>query len=71
MNMTGAGGSCFGDFEGFPCRYQYDGSRDIVDIEDALHGHYVMAYGPRNQRILERNQDEKEVALHLWWNCSG
>ena len=48
------------DFEGFPCRYQYDGSGNIVDIEDALHGHYVMAYGPRNQRILERNQDEKE-----------
>ncbi|MEK7686213.1 MAG: LamG-like jellyroll fold domain-containing protein [Verrucomicrobiota bacterium] len=48
------------DAEGFDWLYTYDGNGNIVDIEDALHGHYVMAYGPRNERMLERNQDNFE-----------
>lgn len=48
------------DPERFEWKYQYDGNGNIVDIEDALHGHYVMEYGKRNQRTLERNQDGKE-----------
>ncbi|MBI5385063.1 MAG: LysM peptidoglycan-binding domain-containing protein [Verrucomicrobia bacterium] len=48
------------DAEGFDWLYTYDGNGNITDIEDALHGHYVMAYGPRNERILERNQDAFE-----------
>ena len=48
------------DAEGFQWLYTYDGVGNIVDIEDALHGHYVMTYGPRNERTLERNQDGKE-----------
>ena len=48
------------DAEGFDWLYAYDGNANIVDIEDALHGHYVMAYGPRNERTLERNQDNFE-----------
>ncbi len=45
------------DAEGFNWLYTYDGNGNIVDIEDALNGHYIMAYGPRNERILEKNQD--------------
>jgi RHS repeat-associated protein len=45
------------DAEGFDWIYTYDGNGNIIDIEDALHGHYVMTYGPRNERTLERNQD--------------
>jgi len=40
--------------------YAYDGNANILDIEDALHGHYVMVYSNRNERILERNQDNFE-----------
>jgi RHS repeat-associated protein len=45
------------DAEGFIWRYAYDGIQNIQDITDALGGHYMMAYGPRNERVLERNQD--------------
>ena len=45
------------DAENFAWRYTYDGNANIIDIEDALHGHYVMSYGPRNERRMERNQD--------------
>lgn len=45
------------DAEGFDWLYTYDGNGNILDIEDALHGHYVMAYGPRNERTFEQNQD--------------
>lgn len=45
------------DTAGFQWNYIYDGVGNIVDIEDALHGHYIMHYGPRNERILEQNQD--------------
>ncbi|MCW5554674.1 MAG: hypothetical protein KIS67_21255 [Verrucomicrobiae bacterium] len=45
------------DPEGFPWRYDYDGNSNITNITDALAGRYVMAYGPRNERTLERNQD--------------
>jgi len=48
------------DAEGFDWLYTYDGNGNITDIEDALHGHYVMEYGPRNERTLERNQDDFE-----------
>jgi RHS repeat-associated protein len=41
-------------------RYDYDGVGNITNITDALDGHYVMTYGPRNERLLERNQDGKE-----------
>lgn len=45
------------DAEGMPWKYAYDGNANIVDITDALDGHYIMAYGPRNERIFEQNQD--------------
>ena len=48
------------DAEGFEWKYDYDGNANITNITDALAGHYVMEYGPRNERILERNQDSKE-----------
>ncbi len=41
----------------FPWLYSYDGVGNITNIEDALHGHYIMAYGSRNERTLEKNQD--------------
>ena len=47
------------DPEGHSWIYQYDGVGNILDIEDAEHGHYVMTYGPRNERLTERNQDLK------------
>jgi RHS repeat-associated protein len=47
------------DPDGFSWIYQYDGVGNILDIEDALHGHYVMTYGPRNERLTEQNQDNK------------
>ncbi len=40
--------------------YDYDAVGNITNITDALNGHYVMEYGPRNERTLERNQDGKE-----------
>ena len=45
------------DPQNFPWLYAYDGVGSITNITDALGGHYVMAYGPRNERILEQNQD--------------
>jgi RHS repeat-associated protein len=48
------------DPEGYEWLYTYDGVGNILDIEDALHGHYVMTYGPRNERLTERNQDLKQ-----------
>lgn len=47
------------DPEGASWIYQYDGVGNILDIEDAEHGHYLMTYGPRNERLTERNQDLK------------
>ena len=47
------------DATGFQWLYTYDGVGDIFEIEDALHGHYVMTYGPRNERLTEKNQDNK------------
>jgi RHS repeat-associated protein len=41
----------------FPWLYAYDGVGNITNIEDALHGHYLMTYGSRNERLTERNQD--------------
>ncbi len=38
-------------------RYDYDGVGNITNITDALSGHYVMTYGPRNERLSEQNQD--------------
>lgn len=40
--------------------YEYDGNGNITNITDALDGHYVMEYGLRNERTLERNQDNFE-----------
>ena len=48
------------DAEGFDWLYDYDGNANITNITDALDGHYVMAYGLRNERTLERNQDNLE-----------
>ena len=48
------------DAEGFDWLYAYDGNGNITNITDALGGHYVMTYGPRNERTLERNQDNFE-----------
>lgn len=45
------------DPQNFPWVYAYDGVGNITNITDALGGHYVMSYGPRNERILEQNQD--------------
>jgi RHS repeat-associated protein len=45
------------DAEGYVWLYTYDGVGNITDIEDALHGRYVMTYGPRNERLMEQNQD--------------
>ncbi len=47
------------DAAGFAWLYTYDANSNILDIEDALHGHYVMSYGPRNERLTETNQDAK------------
>ncbi len=47
------------DATGFVWLYNYDGVGNILDIEDALHGHYLMTYGPRNERLTEKNQDSK------------
>ncbi len=46
------------DPEGFAWIYTYDGAGNITDIEDALHGHYGMTYGPRNERLTESNQEQ-------------
>ncbi|MSU57107.1 MAG: hypothetical protein EXS35_02820 [Pedosphaera sp.] len=48
------------DPENFPWLYAYDGNANITNITDALSGHYVMVYSNRNERILERNQDNFE-----------
>ena len=45
------------DPQNFSWLYAYDGVGNITNITDALGGHYVMAYGPRNERTLEQNQD--------------
>lgn len=47
------------DPEGFIWRYAYDGNANILDITDANGGHYLMTYGPRNERLTEQNQDLK------------
>lgn len=48
------------DAENFRWLYAYDGAGNITNITDALEGHYFMAYGPRNERTLERNQDNQK-----------
>ncbi len=48
------------DAEGFEWLYNYDGVGNITNITDALKGRYVMAYGPRNERLSEKNQDKFE-----------
>ena len=48
------------DPEQFVWRYDYDGNANITNITDALNGHYVMAYGSRNERQSELNQDAKQ-----------
>lgn len=48
------------DAEGFTWQYDYDQALNITNITDALGGHYVMTYGPRNERTMERNQDSNE-----------
>ncbi len=48
------------DPEGYDWLYSYDGVANITNITDALGGHYLMAYGSRNERILEHNQDNFE-----------
>jgi RHS repeat-associated protein len=45
------------DPQTFPWLYAYDGVGNITNIEDAMHGHYVMIYSNRNERIQEQNQD--------------
>lgn len=45
------------DPQNYPWLYAYDGVGNITNITDALGGHYLMAYGPRNERTLEQNQD--------------
>ena len=45
------------DPQNFSWLYAYDGVGNITNITDALGGHYFMAYGPRNERLLEQNQD--------------
>lgn len=48
------------DAENFEWKYDYDGVGNITNITDALSGKYIMSYGPRNERTLERNQDNKQ-----------
>ncbi len=48
------------DPENFQWLYAYDGNANITNITDALTNHYIMTYGPRNERTLERNQDNFE-----------
>lgn len=48
------------DAENFPWLYAYDGNANITNITDALTGHYLMTYGPRNERLTELNQDTKQ-----------
>jgi RHS repeat-associated protein len=45
------------DPQNFSWLYAYDGVGNITNITDALGGHYLMAYGPRNERTMEQNQD--------------
>ena len=47
------------DPEGFVWRYGYDGVGNILRITDALGGNYDMTYGPRNERLTEKNQDSQ------------
>ena len=37
--------------------YTYDTNGNRISITEPLGGHYLMNYGPRNERILEQNQD--------------
>jgi RHS repeat-associated protein len=48
------------DAENFQWLYAYDGNANITNITDALNGHYVMTYGPRNERLAELNQDTNQ-----------
>lgn len=48
------------DAEGFDWLYAYDGNANITNITDALLGHYVMTYGPRNERLSEVNQESNQ-----------
>ncbi len=45
------------DPQNFSWLYAYDGVGNITNITDALGGHYIMSYGPRNERTSEQNQD--------------
>ena len=45
------------DPQNFQWLYAYDGVGNITNITDANLGHYLMTYGPRNERTLEQNQD--------------
>lgn len=45
------------DSENYVWLYDYDGNGNITNVTDALGGHYVMTYGPRNERTMECNQD--------------
>jgi RHS repeat-associated protein len=47
------------DPEKFVWRYFYDGVGNITRITDALGGNYDMTYGPRNERLTEKNQDNQ------------
>ncbi len=51
--------------------YDYDPNGNITNITDALQGHYAMAYGPRNERTLERNQDEDGKEWHYDYDELG
>jgi RHS repeat-associated protein len=48
------------DPQQLPWLYAYDGVGNITNITDALQGHYVMGYSNRNERVVERNQDNFE-----------
>ena len=45
------------DSQNYPWQYAYDGVGNITNITDALGGHYIMGYGPCNQRVLEQNPE--------------
>lgn len=45
------------DPQNYSWHYDYDEVGNITNITDALQGHYIMAYGSRNERKMEQNQD--------------
>ena len=47
------------DPQKFSWLYIYDGAGNITRITDALGGNYDMTYGPRNERLTEKNQDNQ------------